>query len=285
MKILMVEGPGTYPAAYAGTLADALKALGHGVLIRPWAGIPGFRADRREYGRLAGFLLERTRPEIAHVLSDESWVAEAFTGHGVPVVHTTGDRPSRADWVVAPSKIALQKIRASGADLDYRLGQLHYAVRAGGLERSRGSYVLACVDPRDAVAREWMELAACECPSIPLRDEGDVREARFVVSLSSRPEPWAPGVAEAMAAARPVVASWSGAAPELVLEGVTGFLCGPGDLHGLRTQMEYLWGDPDEALRLGAKGLDHARELFDPGTHARSLLRWYLRAGASRLAV
>jgi glycosyltransferase involved in cell wall biosynthesis len=132
---------------------------------------------------------------------------------------------------------------------------------------------------------EWVERAAWDLPWLPLRTEGEPAEARFVVCASTRPESWPAGVAEAMAAGRPVIAPWQGAAPELVLEGVTGFLCAAGDVASLRSQMEYLWDHPEQALRMGEEARKQAKEHLGPDAHARTIVRWYLRAGVSRLAV
>src|SRR5439155_22268796 len=95
-----------------------------------------------------------------------------------------------------------------------------------------GSYVLARFDPQDEDAARWVEEAAARLPDVPVRDEGDVRGARFLLYASSRPEAWPAGVAEAMAAGRPVIASWAGAASEFVGEAVSGFLYAPGDAAG-----------------------------------------------------
>jgi glycosyltransferase involved in cell wall biosynthesis len=88
-----------------------------------------------------------------------------------------------------------------------------------------------------------------------------------------------------MAAGRPVIASWSGAASEFVGEAVSGYLYAPGDIAGLAANMDYLWNHPGEALFLGIQAREEAKRLFGVDEHAKSLLRLYLRAGASRLAV
>lgn len=62
---------------------------------------------------------------------------------------------------------------------------------------------------------------------------------------------------EAMASGTPVVASRVGGLPEVVQDGVTGFLVEPGDVEGLRERLSQLLSDPGLASRLGG----NAREL------------------------
>jgi glycosyltransferase involved in cell wall biosynthesis len=61
-------------------------------------------------------------------------------------------------------------------------------------------------------------------------------------------------VLEAMAHGRPVVATRVGGIPELVEDGVTGFLVEPGDVAGLRTALERLLADPMLRRRMGREG-------------------------------
>jgi glycogen synthase len=58
-------------------------------------------------------------------------------------------------------------------------------------------------------------------------------------------------VLEAMAHGRPVVASAVGGIPELVEDGVTGFLVPPGDVSALRAALERLLADPVQRRRMG----------------------------------
>jgi glycosyltransferase involved in cell wall biosynthesis len=61
-------------------------------------------------------------------------------------------------------------------------------------------------------------------------------------------------VIEAMAHGRPVVATKVGGIPELVEDGVTGFLVEPGDAAALRRALQRLLDDPMLRRRLGREG-------------------------------
>jgi glycosyltransferase involved in cell wall biosynthesis len=83
-------------------------------------------------------------------------------------------------------------------------------------------------------------------------DEVDrLYERAAVVVLPSYREGLPLCVLEAMAHGRPVVASAVGGIPELVEDGVTGFLVEPGDVAGLRAAIEKLLTDPALRRRLG----------------------------------
>ena len=100
-----------------------------------------------------------------------------------------------------------------------------------------------------------------------------------------REESWPAGLAEAMAAGRAVIAGWNGAATEFVLEGVNGYLSAPGDVASLAAHLRFLWDQPDEAAKMGFASREEAKAHFGAEEQVRTLMRWYLRAGVSRLAV
>jgi glycosyltransferase involved in cell wall biosynthesis len=67
---------------------------------------------------------------------------------------------------------------------------------------------------------------------------------------------------EAMASGTPVVASRVGGVPEIVEDGVTGFLVPPGDVEALRDRLAYLLAHPRQAARLGAAARERVLARF-----------------------
>ena len=65
---------------------------------------------------------------------------------------------------------------------------------------------------------------------------------------------------EAMAHGRPVVASAVGGIPELVEDGVTGYLVEPGDVAGLRAAIEKVLADPALRRRMGQAARERVAE-------------------------
>jgi glycosyltransferase involved in cell wall biosynthesis len=75
-----------------------------------------------------------------------------------------------------------------------------------------------------------------------------------VVALTSRNEGSPVSLIEAMAAGRPVVATRVGGVPDLVEDGLTGTLVGPGDAGALAEAVAALLADPDQARAMGEAG-------------------------------
>lgn len=284
MKILVIDGPGVHPRSAARALGGGLHRKGHGVIVHPiqlkelgW--FPRHGIERR-----VAKILAVHSPDVIHVYTSEPWIADAFMGHGISVVHSTYDRPSRADWVIAPSLKARARLGGEGPG-DNLAACLPYPIEIGEDAPGLGDFVLALVDRKDKVARKWVTDAGKMHKDIPVRFDGNASDARFVISMSSKEEIWPVGLAEAMAAGRAVVAGWNGAATEFVLEGVTGFLSAPGDVTSLASHLRYLWDQPDEAAKMGFASREEAKGHFGGDEQVRTLMRWYLRAGVSRLAV
>lgn len=81
-------------------------------------------------------------------------------------------------------------------------------------------------------------------------------------------------IAEAMAAARPVVATRVGAIPELVDDRRTGLLVEPHDPTDLAASLDSLLGDADTARRLGLNGRRRAEEKFGLQRCVEAHLDW-----------
>jgi glycosyltransferase involved in cell wall biosynthesis len=93
-------------------------------------------------------------------------------------------------------------------------------------------------------------------------DVPDLLEACDVFVLPSRQEGLGVAALEAMARARPVVASAIGGLAELVQHGVTGLLTPPGDAAALASALELLIADPERARRMGRAGAERVKQGF-----------------------
>jgi glycosyltransferase involved in cell wall biosynthesis len=83
-----------------------------------------------------------------------------------------------------------------------------------------------------------------------------------VVLASVSPEPFGRVLIEAMAAGKPVVATNSGAAPEIIEDGVHGFLIPPADAGAMARAIAYLLTHPDEAAAMGQRGRNRVQTQF-----------------------
>lgn len=76
---------------------------------------------------------------------------------------------------------------------------------------------------------------------------------------------------EAMARGKPVIGGAHGGAPEVIEDGVTGYLVPHGDAAQLATSIETLLADPALAQRMGARGRQRVERDFRFSTFAKSL--------------
>lgn len=119
---------------------------------------------------------------------------------------------------------------------------------------------------RIVVAGEGPERARLEALGLELLGERDdvplLMAAADLVCVPSRAEGLGLAAIEAMAAARPVVATRVGGLPEVVEDGVGGALTPAGDPEALTTALRALLADPGRAAAMGEAGRARARERF-----------------------
>ncbi len=96
-----------------------------------------------------------------------------------------------------------------------------------------------------------------------------------LVHASVRDEPFGRVIIEGMAAARPVVATRGGGTPEIVQEGVTGFLVPQRDPQAMAEAIIRLLMDPDLARRMGRAAREDVARRFDARTTAQQIMDVY----------
>jgi glycosyltransferase involved in cell wall biosynthesis len=99
-----------------------------------------------------------------------------------------------------------------------------------------------------------------------------------IVVLPSYKEAMPMCLLEALAAARPVVATTVGAIPKVIVPGVTGLLCEPGDANALSMAILRLLRDPELGRTLGNHGRAHVARNFAAEVVGRSYIGLYQEA-------
>jgi glycosyltransferase involved in cell wall biosynthesis len=98
-----------------------------------------------------------------------------------------------------------------------------------------------------------------------------------VVHSASRPEPFGRIVVEAMAAARPVVATGAGGVLEIVTDQVSGLLVPPNDAPAMAGAIRRLLSSPAEARAMGQHAREEARRRFTRERFGQELSEVYRR--------
>ncbi len=99
----------------------------------------------------------------------------------------------------------------------------------------------------------------------------------IVIHASVSPEPFGRVLLEAMAMRKPVIGSRGGAIPEILQEGVTGFMFTPGDDADLARSMALLLGDKERARAMGEAGYLRAVQEFGIERNVRKTEALYAR--------
>ena len=108
------------------------------------------------------------------------------------------------------------------------------------------------------------------------------RKCTVVVHASIEPEPFGMVVIEAMAEGRPVVASLLGAPPEIIQEGIDGYLVNPKDPDAMAARITGLLADPALAADMGRQGHKKVLMNYDPSIAARRFERLYMEVAHAR---
>ena len=104
------------------------------------------------------------------------------------------------------------------------------------------------------------------------------QNARFSVVPSIWFEPFGIVIVEAMFHGLPVIASRIGGIPEIVEDGVTGFLFEPGNTIELEEKMKLLWNNPDLCRQMGKAGREKAIREYSEDIYYERLMSVYQKA-------
>ncbi|MGI5193021.1 glycosyltransferase family 4 protein [Streptomyces sp. CA-288835] len=98
-----------------------------------------------------------------------------------------------------------------------------------------------------------------------------------IFAITSLYEGLGRALTEALAAARPVVATAVNGVPDLVEHGATGLLGPPRDPDGMAEAVGWLLDHPNEAAEMGRQGRSHVRTVFGPETMCAAIDACYRR--------
>jgi glycosyltransferase involved in cell wall biosynthesis len=198
----------------------------------------------RRAPRLARAILSRAKVALAH---SEAIAAEArrLGAADVRIAPAGIELPEPTNGEAKPLQVLFVGRLSSEKGIEELLAAadgLDLVVAGDGPLRERVPQALGFVPP-DELARLYERAAVVVCPS---------RRDGFPVAC-----------AEAMAHARPVVATAVGGLPDMVVDGETGLLVPPRDPQALRAAIDRLLADSELRRRLGQNARTRIAELCD----------------------
>jgi glycosyltransferase involved in cell wall biosynthesis len=166
------------------------------------------------------------------------------------------------------------------ARLDFQKAPLDFVRMAAHVAASHPSarFVMVGDGPLADEARAEAERLGVDVVFAGFRpDAARIAAAFDVYVVSSLYEGLGRSVTEALASARPVVATAVNGVVDLVEPGSTGLLAPPADPEALARNVVWLLDHPDSARRMGEAGRRRTRALFAPGVMCRHIEDTYAR--------
>ena len=102
-----------------------------------------------------------------------------------------------------------------------------------------------------------------------------IQELTILVHASTTGEPFGQVIVQGMAASKPVVATNGGGVPEILLDGVTGYLVPMSDAPAMAAAILRLLSSPQEAAEMGKRGRQRILDKFTIQSSARALEEVY----------
>lgn len=237
---------------------------------------------------------------LRHRCLKSSWSASALAAVE-SAIHRWRQAYAGIDHIIAPSHF-LKTMLLRGGWAAARITVLPHAVplpQSAPPAQSPAILFAGRLVPEKGVA--WLLAAASQLPDIPFRIAGngplwrtaspanvawlghlsptqlaaEYAAARAVVVPSLWYELFGMSPLEAMSYGCPVIASRSGALPELVIPDQTGLLVSPGQVDELTAAIARLWRNPDLAARLGQTAQAHIRAHHDPASYLPRLVQLF----------
>lgn len=252
-----------------GVFARGMKTVvcAHGVEV--WEPLP---ARRRNALRRATVVLTPSRATLDHLISIQGVAAE---------------RIRVLPWALDPD-FETRAVAGPRSTLPYDFPQGRVILSVGrwvNTERYKGMDTLILAMPRLLLRwpdlqlvivgsgddRGWLEQIARESgvlkhvhflTDIPYGQLAACYEAAEIFALPSRGEGFGFVYLEAMAHGKPVIGGAHGGAPEVILDGTTGYLVQHGETLQLATSIDALLSNPENARRMGEAGRERVEREY-----------------------
>jgi phosphatidyl-myo-inositol dimannoside synthase len=278
-KLVVAAHPNLGPVVQAMRIAaPKMKSVicTHGIEV--WEALPGMR---RSAMRRADAVLAPTQDTANHVASQQEVARER-----IRVLPWALD-PQFEELVSTVSKTRVPSSYPAGRVI-LTVGRWNSAERYKGMDTlitalprllaHRSDVQLALVGEGDD--RSWLEDLADKngvqrhvhfLSGLSYAELAACYSACEIFALPSRGEGFGLVYLEAMACGKPVIGGAHGGAPEIIQDGVTGYLVPHGDAVQLATSIETLLRDPELARKMGERGKQRVENEFRFSVFAKRL--------------
>ena len=235
--------------------------------------------DRHVIGRLATLVLAVSRDCRRKMIEIEGLAPEKvmYVPNGIPPLRPATGRSVRAELgisehdpvigsiAVLRRQKAIDLLLAASVELRRRFPRLRVLLAGDGPERASLERLA-----RDLGLEKTVIFVGYRS------DVSEVLAALDVVVSTSSFEGSPLALLEAMAAARPIVATAVGGVPDLIEDGVHGLLVSPGDSHEVSEAVASLLEQPERGRRMGEAARERQRREFDIDVIVRRLEDLYV---------
>ncbi len=278
-KLVLAGHPNLAPVTQTMRLAaPRMKTIicTHGIEV--WEPLP---AIRRRSLRRANLVLAPSQSTASYVAAQQG---------------VKSDRIRVLSWALDPQFEAIQPVASKQPPpADFPTGRVILTVgRWLASERYKGMDTLITALPRllprfpevqlamvgEGDDREWLKNLADKngvrshvhfLSGLSYSQLASCYSACEIFALPSRAEGFGLVYLEAMACAKPVIGGAHGGAPEVIIDGVTGYLVPHGDAAQLSVSLDTLLSDPALAREMGARGCQRVQHEFRFAVFAKSL--------------
>lgn len=227
---------------------------------------------KKRYNPLRNILIKRYLKYVDKIFAVSNALKNALEQNGIKNVGVNYTGIDVADWHVAPEVVDKfrKKHNLSGKKI------IFFGGRISGLKG---------VDQIDQVfnrvKKEIPEavLLIAGTPPIGWLSGNDLRAAYASADLVVVPSVCFDSFPrinlEAMACKKPVIATYYGGSPEIIQDGITGFVVNPFDVELMAERIVDLLKNPEKARQFGQAGYERVKKHFNLDSQVAQIISWY----------
>lgn len=230
------------------------------------------KQNRKRYNPLRNFLIKRYLKYVDKIFAVSNALKDALAQNGIKNVEVSYTGIDVSDWQVSPEKIEefKKKHNLQGKKV------IFFGGRISGLKGV--AQVSQALDQIKKKLPEAVLLTAGE-KGVGWLSGDELRAAYTCADVVVVPsvcfDSFPRSNLEAMACQKPVVATQFGGSPEIVQDGVTGFIINPLNTELMSERIIDLLRNPEKARQFGQAGYERVKKHFNLDSQVAQTISWY----------